>query len=219
MELAHSKSKYEACEQCWISYYYLNTYKFNVHTFSFRVIVDIYVGFAPATSNLASPSYNSPRSTWECTDLLCTFHAFCHYTPVLPNILLAEEVGQCPLASSRQDIVVHRAGVWTLVKQNILQLTGSDNSEQFHCVVRKCHQSAHHDGTCCKGSNPCSVNYNISPRRGQWTLANLLSQQNVMSCVWRGLSLRKRASISASHCVRTLYYWFWNVSYQHHVFI
>jgi hypothetical protein len=35
------------------------------------------------------------------------------------------------------------------------------------------------DGTCCKGSNPCSVNYNVSPRRGQWTLANLLSQQNV----------------------------------------
>jgi hypothetical protein len=31
----------------------------------------------------------------------------------------------------------------------------------------------------CKGSNPCAVNYNISPRRGQWTLANLLSQQNV----------------------------------------
>jgi hypothetical protein len=33
--------------------------------------------------------------------------------------------------------------------------------------------------------NPCSVNYNISSRRGQWTLANLLSQQNVMSCVLR----------------------------------
>jgi hypothetical protein len=32
--------------------------------------------------------------------------------------------------------------------------TGSDDSEQFHCVVRKCHQSARLDGTCCKGSNP-----------------------------------------------------------------
>jgi hypothetical protein len=79
--------------------------------FLFHFVVDIYVGFASASFNLAAPSYNGPRSTRECTDLLHTFHAFCHYTPVLPNILLAEEVGQCPLASSRQDIVVHRAGV------------------------------------------------------------------------------------------------------------
>jgi hypothetical protein len=63
--------------------------------------VDIYVGFASASSNLAAPSYNSPQSTRECTDLLRTFHAFCHYTPVLPNILLAEEVGQYLLSSSR----------------------------------------------------------------------------------------------------------------------
>jgi hypothetical protein len=58
----------------------------------FRFVVDIYVSMAPASSNLAAPSYNSPQSTRECTDLLRTFHAFCHYTPVLPNILLAEEV-------------------------------------------------------------------------------------------------------------------------------
>jgi hypothetical protein len=117
----------------------------------FRFVVDIYVGFAPASSNLALPSYNSPRSTQECTDLVCTFHAFCH-TPVLPNILLAEEIGQCRLAFSRRDIIVDRAGVQPLARQNILPLTGTDDSEQFHCVVRKCHQSAHHDGTCCKGS-------------------------------------------------------------------
>jgi hypothetical protein len=75
----------------------------------FRFVVDIYAGFASASSNLAVPSYNSPWSTREYTDLLRTFHAFCH-TLLFPNILLAEEVGQCPLASSRQDIVVHRAG-------------------------------------------------------------------------------------------------------------
>jgi hypothetical protein len=151
----------------------------------FRFAVDIYAGFASASSNLAVPSYNSPRSLRMHRP---TFHAFCHYNPVLPNILLAEEVGQCPLASYRQDIVVHRAGVRPLARQNILPLTGSDDSEQFHCVMRKCHQSAHHDGTCCKESNPCSVIYNISPRIGQWTLANLLSHQNIMSCVRRGLS-------------------------------
>jgi hypothetical protein len=156
--------------------------------FSFHFVVDIYVGFASASSNLSAPSYNSPRSTRECTDLLRTIRAFRHYNPVLPNILLAEEVGQCPLDSSRRDIVVHRAGVRPLARQNIFPLTGSDDSEQFHCVVRKCRWSAHHDGTCCKESNPCSVSYNISPRRGQWTLANLLSQQNVVSCVRRGLS-------------------------------
>jgi hypothetical protein len=111
---------------------YLYIFNWNVHMFFF-CFVDIYVGFAPSSSNLASPSYNSPRGTRECTDLLHTFHAFCHYNPVLPNILLAEEVGQCPLASSRQDIVLHRVGVWPLARQNILPLTGSDNSEHFHC--------------------------------------------------------------------------------------
>jgi hypothetical protein len=164
--------------------------------FFFWFVVDIYVGFASASSNLAAPSYtyNSLRSTRECGDLLRTFHAFCHYTLVLPNILLAEEVGQCPLASSRQDIIVHRAGVRPLARENILPLTGTDNSEQFHCVVRKCHQSAHHDGTCCKESNPCSVIYNISPARGQWTLANLLSHQNVMPCVRCGLEASEPVS-------------------------
>jgi hypothetical protein len=146
MKLAHSKSKYEECAQSSIIYYYLNSMYI-----LFRFVVDIYVGFTSASSNLSAPSYNSPWSTRECTDLLCTFHTFCHYTPVLPNILLAEEFGQCPLASSRQDIVVHRAGVRPLARQNILPLTGSDDSEQFHCVVRKCHQSAGHDGTCYKG--------------------------------------------------------------------
>jgi hypothetical protein len=129
---------------------------------------------------------------------------------------LAEEVGQCPLASSRQDILVHRAGLRPLARQNILPLTGSDDSEQFNCVVQKCHQSVHHDGTCCKGSNPCSVSYNISPRRGQWTMANLLSQQNLMSCVQRGVDCCKKASQYLSLIwLRTLYYWFWNVFYQH----
>jgi hypothetical protein len=130
--------------------------------FFFHFVFDIYAGFASASSNLAAPSYNSPQSTRECTDLLRTFHALCHYTLVLPNILLAEEVGQCPLASYRQDIVVHRAGVRPLARQNILPLTGSDDSEKFHCVVRKCHPSAHHDGTCCKESKPCSVIHNLA---------------------------------------------------------
>jgi hypothetical protein len=161
--------------------------------FCFFRFVDIYVGFASASSKLAALSYNSPRSTRECTDLLCTFHAFRHYTPVL-HILLAEEVGQCPLASSRKDIVVHRAGVRLLARQNILPHTGSDDSEQFRSVMRICHQSAHHDGTCCMESNPCSVIYNISPRRGQWTLANLISHQNVMSCVQRGLEASEPVS-------------------------
>jgi hypothetical protein len=92
----------------------------------FRFVVDIYVGFAPASSNLASPSYDSPRSTRECTDLLRTFHAFCHYTPVFSNILLAEEVGQCSLASLRRGIVVNRAGVLPLqdkIFSHLLDLT------------------------------------------------------------------------------------------------
>jgi hypothetical protein len=77
-------------------------------------------------------------------------------------------------------------------KQNVLPFTGSDDPEQFHPVVRKCRLSAYHVGTCCKGSNPCSVNYNISPKRGQLTMANFLSQQNVMSCL---LCRWKRRSI------------------------
>jgi hypothetical protein len=155
MKLAHSKSKYVA--RTVLNYLLLFKYILNSMyiCFFFHFVVHIYVGFASASYNLATPSYNSPRSTRECTDLLRTLHAFYHFTPVLPNILLAEEVGQCPLASSRQDIVVHRAGVRPLARQNILPLTRSDDSKQFHCVVRKCHQSAHHDRTCCNGSNPC----------------------------------------------------------------
>jgi hypothetical protein len=98
----------------------------------------------------------------------------------------------------------------TPCKTKTIPNTGSEDSEQFHCSVQKCHQSVHHNGTRCKGSNPCSVNYNILPRRGQWTLSNNLSQHNVTSCVRPGLC--KGASSSASYCVRTLYYWFWNVS-------
>jgi hypothetical protein len=117
-------------------------------------------------STLHHLTYNSLIIVHEAPENAQTYSAlFCHYNPVLPNILLAEEVGQCPLASSRQDIVVHRAGVRSLARKNILPLTGSDDSEQFHCVVRKCHQSVHHDGTCCKGSNPCSVSYYSSPKR------------------------------------------------------
>jgi hypothetical protein len=160
--------------------------------FVFCFVVDIYVGFASASSNLAAPSCNSPRSTRECTDLLRTIHAFCHYTPVHPIFCFLRRL----VSVHWQDIVVHRAGVRPLARQNILPLTGSDDSEQFHCVMRKCHQSAHHDGTCCKESNPCSVIYNISPRRGQWTLANLLSHQNVMCAEWTG---SKRGTISVSY--------------------
>jgi hypothetical protein len=159
----------------------------------FCFIVDIHVGFASASSNLASPSYNSPWSTRECTDLLCTFHAFCHYTPVLPNILLAEEVGQCPLACSRQYIVVHRAGIRPLVRQNILPLTRSDDSEQFHCVIRKCHQSAHHDGTCCKGLNPAlsTTISHLEEASGHW----LTSSANRMLCHVCSVDSRKKGAI------------------------
>jgi hypothetical protein len=129
-----------------------------MYIFVFCSVVDIYVGFAPASSNLSSPSYNSPRSTQECTHLLRTFHAFCHYTLVLPNILLVEEFGQCPLASSRRDIMADRAGVRPLANRMLHHVCGMD-----------CH---------------------------------------------------KKASYPVSQChiaLRTLYYWFWNVSYQHHV--
>jgi hypothetical protein len=174
--------------------------------FLFRFVVDIYVGFASASSNLAAPSHNSPRSTWECTDLLCTFHAFCDYTTVLPNILLAEEVGQCPQAPSREDIVVHGAGVRPLARQNILPLTGSDDSEQFHCVVQKCHQSA----------LSTTVSH-LEEASGQWLSSQPAEWYVVCGTAWP--VIRKRASISASYCVRTLYYWFWDVFYQHRVFI
>jgi hypothetical protein len=49
---------------------------------------------------------------------------------------LAAEVGHCPLASTRQDIVVHRAEVRPLARQNILPLTGSDDSEQLVSLCR-----------------------------------------------------------------------------------
>jgi hypothetical protein len=41
--------------------------------FSFHFVVDIYVGFAPASSNLASPSYNSSRSTQTYSALFMHF--------------------------------------------------------------------------------------------------------------------------------------------------
>jgi hypothetical protein len=95
------------------------------------------------------------------------------------NILLAEEVSQCPLASSRQDIVDDRAGVWHLATCSIMKrrlVTFSHNTIKLFRIVRS---SKWENTLSCKRLNPCSVNYNISPRWGQWTFANLLSQQNV----------------------------------------
>jgi hypothetical protein len=49
-------------------------------------------------------------------------------------------------------------------------------------------------------------------------LANLLSHQNVMSCVRCGLEASK--PVSQRHMsIRTLHYWFWNVFYLHCVFL
>jgi hypothetical protein len=128
--------------------------------FFFCFVVDIYVSFASASSNLVVPSYNSPRSTRECRELLCTFHAFCHYTPVLPNILLAEEVGQC-----------HRAGVRPHARQKISHILGPPILNRFigSCenATSLCIMMEH----AARGRTP-AVNYNISPRRGQWTLSN-----------------------------------------------
>jgi hypothetical protein len=95
------------------------------------------------------------------------------------NILLAEEVSQCPLASSRWDIVVDRAGVRPLAACSILMrrlVTFSHDTLKLFRIVRS---SKWENILSCKGLNPCSVIYNILPRGGQWTLANLLSQQNI----------------------------------------
>jgi hypothetical protein len=94
-------------------------------------------------------------------------------------LLLAEEISHCPMASSRRDIVAHRAGVWPLAACSIMMRTlvtfSHDAMKQFRIVRSSKWQNI----LSCKGSNSCSVNYNIFSRRGQWTLANLLSQQNI----------------------------------------
>jgi hypothetical protein len=92
---------------------------------------------------------------------------------------VAEVVRQCPLASSERDIVVDRAGVRTLAACFIMMrglVTFSHFTMKLFRIVRS---SKWENILSCKGSNPCSVNYNILPRRGQWSLANLLSQQNI----------------------------------------
>jgi hypothetical protein len=95
------------------------------------------------------------------------------------NILLAEEVSQCPLASSRWDILVDRAGVRPLAGCSIMMhrlVTFSHDTMKLFRIVRS---SKWENILSCKGLNPCSVNYNILPRRGQWALASLLSQCNI----------------------------------------
>jgi hypothetical protein len=90
---------------------------------------------------------------------------FPHAENTRHNIQLAEEGGQCPLACSSM--------MCRLV-------TFSHNTMKLFRIITP---SKRENILSRKGSNPCSVNYNILPRRGQWTLANLLRQQNVMSCV------------------------------------
>jgi hypothetical protein len=92
---------------------------------------------------------------------------------------MAEEISQCPLASSRQDIVDDRAGVRFLAACSIMMrrlVTFSYDKVKLFRIVRS---SKWENILSCKGSNHSSVNYNILPRRGQWALANLLSQQNI----------------------------------------
>jgi hypothetical protein len=50
---------------------------------------------------------------------------------------------------------------------------------------------------------------------GHWLISSAI-RMYVMCAVWTG---RKRASISASYCIRTLYYWFCNVFYLYSVFV
>jgi hypothetical protein len=85
----------------------------------------------------------------------------------------------CPLASSRRDIVVDRVGVRPLAACSIMMHTLVTFSHDTMKLFRIVRSSKWENILSCKGSNPCSVKYNISPRRGQWTLTNLLSQQNV----------------------------------------
>jgi hypothetical protein len=86
------------------------------------------------------------------------------------NILLSEVVRKCPLASSRRDIVVDRAGVQPLAACSIIMrrlVTFLLESIKLFRFVRS---SMWESILSCEGSNPCSVNYNILPRRGQWAL-------------------------------------------------
>jgi hypothetical protein len=95
------------------------------------------------------------------------------------NILMAEEISQCPLASSRWDVIDDRTGVQFLAACSIMMrrlVAFSHDTMKLFRIVRT---SKWENILSCKGSNPCSVNYNILPRRGQWTLGNLLSQQNI----------------------------------------
>jgi hypothetical protein len=95
------------------------------------------------------------------------------------NILMAEEISQCPLAYSRRDTVDDRAGVRFLAACSIMMhrlVTFSHDTMKLFRIVRF---SKWENILSCKGLNPCSVNYNILSRRGQWTLAKLLSQQNI----------------------------------------
>jgi hypothetical protein len=90
------------------------------------------------------------------------------------NILLAEKVSECPLASSRQDIVVDRAGVLPHAACSIMMRRLVTFSHDTMKLFRIIGSSKWENILSSNGSNPCYVNYNISPRRGQWTLANLL---------------------------------------------
>jgi hypothetical protein len=79
----------------------------------------------------------------------------------------------------RRDIIADRAGIRPFAACSIMMrrlVTFSHDTMKLFRIVLA---SKWENILSCKGSNPCSVNYNILPRRGQWTLANLLSQQNI----------------------------------------
>jgi hypothetical protein len=124
-----------------------------------------------------APRMHSP--TLHFSFILSLYSGSSHVQSTWYNVMLAEKVSECPLASSRREIVVDRAGVRPLATCSIMMrrlVTFSHDTMKLFGIIR---YSKWENILSCKGSNPCSVNYNISPRRGQWTLASLLSQQNV----------------------------------------
>jgi hypothetical protein len=118
----------------------------------------------------SSPSYDSP---WSIENAQTYSALFMHFVIILwlfpcaehtwHNILLAEEVSHCPLGSSRWDIIVDRAGVQLLAACSIMMrrlVTFSHDTMKLFRIVR---YSEWENILSCKGSNPCSVNYNILP--------------------------------------------------------
>jgi hypothetical protein len=106
--------------------------------------------------DIPEPIIKSSYALWRCdTGSLASLRQSTPHTR--HNILMAEEISQCPLAYSRRDIVDDRAGVRFLAACSIM--ISHDTMKLFRIVrSSKCENILS-----CKGSNPCSVNYNILP--------------------------------------------------------